>query len=271
MRKIKWDEVGKRLYETGVDHGVLYPAVKASYPKGVAWDGLINVNESPSGAESTPQYADNIEYLNLISAEKFAATIEAYFSPVEFDECDGSAEVAPGVNIGQQTRKMFGLSYRTLIGNDVDDTDHGYKIHLVYNGKAAPSERARSTVNESPEALQLSWSVSTTAVVINMINPKTGKVYKPTAHLQIDSTRVNPEKLAAFEEILYGKDGEFAATTDTDFSSGKKYYELVDGEYAETSDTAFDSAKTYYEATAEPVEARLPLPDEVIRFFNEAG
>lgn len=271
MRKIKWDEVGKRLYETGVDHGVLYPAVKASYPKGVAWDGLINVNESPSGAESTPQYADNIEYLNLVSAEKFAATIEAYFSPVEFDECDGSAEVAPGVNIGQQTRKMFGLSYRTLIGNDVDDTDYGYKIHLVYNGKAAPSERARNTVNESPEAVQLSWSVSTTPVVINMINPKTGKVYKPTAHLQIDSTRVNPEKLAAFEEILYGEDGTFTKTSDTAFSSGKKYYELVSGEYVETTDSALSPSKEYYEELTPPIKARLPLPDEVISFFNEAG
>lgn len=271
MSRLKWDEVGKRLYETGVDRGVLYPAVKASYPKGVAWDGLINVNESPSGAESTPQYADNIEYLNLVSAEKFAATIEAFFSPVEFDECDGSPEAAPGVIIGQQTRKPFGLSYRSLIGNDVEDTDYGYKIHLVYNGKAAPSERARNTVNESPEAVQLSWSVSTTPVVINMINPKTGKVYKPTAHLQIDSTRVDSKKLAAFEEILYGKDGEFAATTDTDFSTGKKYYELVDGEYVETADQTFDAAKTYFEATVEPVDARLPLPDEVIKFFNEAG
>ena len=271
MSKLVWDKIGERLYETGVDHGVLYPGVKGAYPEGFAWNGLTNVNESPSGAEATPIYADNMEYLNLISAEKFAATIEAYTYPDQFAECDGSVEAAPGVSIGQQARKSFGMSYRSMVGNDVEDTDYGYKLHLVYNGKAAPSERARNTVNESPEAVQLSWSVSTTPVVINAVNPVTGKVYKPTSHMVIDSTKTDPKKLVAFEEILYGKDGKFTATTDTDFGSGKKYYELVDGEYAETSDTTFDSAKTYYEATVEPVKPRLPLPDEVIAFFNEAG
>lgn len=271
MSRLVWDKTGERLYETGVDHGVLYPSAKGTYPEGYAWNGLTSVSESPSGAEATPQYADNIEYLNLISAEKFAATIEAFTYPDQWAECDGSAEVAKGVSIGQQTRKAFGLSYRSLIGNDVEDTDYGYKLHLVWNGKAAPSERARNTVNESPEAIQLSWSVSTTPVVINAINPDTGKVFKPAAHMEINSTKTDPEKLAAFEEILYGKDGVFEATTDTDFSPGKTYYELVEGEYVKTADQAFDAAKSYYEATVEPVKARLPLPDEVIRFFNEQG
>lgn len=271
MSKLVWDKTGERLYETGVDHGVLYPSVKGSYPKGFAWNGLTNVNESPSGAEASPIYADNMEYLNLISAEKFAATIEAYMYPDPWEECDGTAEVAKGVSIGQQTRKTFGLSYRSLIGNDVDDTDYGYKIHLVYNAKAAPSERSRQTVNESPEAVQLSWSISTTPVVVSALNPATGKVYKPAAHMTIDSTKSDPQKLAAFEEILYGKDGEYAETTDTAFTSGKAYYELVNGEYAKTEDQTMNSAKTYYEAMVEPVEPRLPAPDEVIRFFNEEG
>lgn len=269
--RLEWDKTGERLYETGLDHGVLYPAVKGAYPEGFAWNGLTSVSESPSGAEATPIYADNIEYLSMISAEKFGATIEAYMYPDQWGECDGSAEVAPGVSIGQQTRRMFGLSYRTLIGNDVEDTDHGYKLHLVWNGKASPSERSRQTVNESPEAVQLSWPVSTTPVIINMINPQTGKPYKPTAHLEIDSTKVDADKLAAFEEILYGKDGEFTKTVDNSFIAEKTYYELMEDGYVETSDKSFNSGKTYYEATVEPVKARLPMPAEVIKFFNEEG
>lgn len=269
--KLIWDKTGERLYETGVDHGVLYPSVKGKYPKGFAWNGLTAVNESPSGAEASPIYADNMEYLSLTSAEKYAATIEAYMYPDQWAECDGSAEVAKGVSIGQQTRKAFGMSWRTLIGNDVEDTDYGYKIHILWSGKAAPSERSNNTVNESPEAVQLSWSVSTTPVVINTINPNTGKVYKPAAHMEIDSTKTDPDKLAAFEETLYGKDGEFAETKDSDLGSGKIYYEVVDGEYVKTLDQTFDPDKTYYEATVEPVEARLPLPDEVIKFFSDAA
>ena len=271
MSKLTWDQIGDRLYETGVDHGVLYPSVKGTYPEGFAWNGLTSVSESPSGAEATPTYADNIEYLNLISVEKFAATVNAYTYPDQWEECDGSAQAAEGVSIGQQTRRSFGMSYRSLIGNDVDDTDYGYKLHLVYNGKASPSERSRNTVHENPEAIELSWSVSTTPVVINAINPATGKVYKPTAHITIKSTKSDPKRLAAFEEILYGKDGEFESTADTEFSAGKTYYELVDGRYVKTSDQTFDTSKTYFEAKAAPVKARLPLPDEVIRFFNEEG
>ena len=173
-----------------------------TYDKGVAWNGLTAVTESPSGAEATALYADNIKYLNLISAEDFAATIEAYMSPEEFDECDGTAEIAPGVTIGQQKRKMFGLSFRSIIGNDTDGNDHGYKIHIIYGATASPSERAYATVNDSPEAMTLSWELTTTPVAV------TG--HKPTAHLEINSTKVDPEKLAALEAILYGSDSEEA-------------------------------------------------------------
>lgn len=190
-----WDQVGTRQYETGVDHGVLFPYGTNSYGAGVAWSGLTGVTESPSGADSNTLYADNIEYLNLTAAEKFGATIEAFSYPDEFAECDGSAELAPGVTIGQQTRKMFGFSYRTKIGNDVNE-DAGYKIHLVYGAKAAPSERAYATVNDSPEAITFSWEISTTPVAV--------KGFKPTAHVEIDSTKTDSSKLTAFEAILYG-------------------------------------------------------------------
>lgn len=204
MSKLVWDKVGERFYETGVDHGVIYQqASGGTYPKGVAWSGLTAVTESPSGAEPTPLYADNIKYLNLLSNEDFAFTIEAYTYPDEFAECDGSAELADGVRIGQQKRKVFGFSYRTRLGNDVEGDDHGYKLHLVYGCLAAPSEKARNTVNDSPEATTMSWEVSTTPVAV--------KSFKPTAHIEIDSTKANPEKLSALEEILYGKDGDGSA------------------------------------------------------------
>lgn len=190
-----WDQVGTRQYETGVDHGVLFPWATNSYGAGVAWSGLTAVTESPSGADANTLYADNIEYLNLTAAEKFGATIEAYSYPDEFAECDGSAELAPGVTIGQQTRKMFGFSYRTKVGNDVND-EAGYKIHLVYGAKAAPSERAYATVNDSPEAITFSWEISTTPVAV--------AGFKPTAHVEIDSTKTDSTKLTAFEAILYG-------------------------------------------------------------------
>ena len=199
MSKLVWDKTGERYYETGVDHGVLYPIQEGGvYSKGVAWNGLISVTESPSGAEASPIYADNIKYLNLMSAEEFGATIEAYTSPTEFDECDGSAEIAPGIFIGQQTRKTFGMCYRTLIGNDVDGQEYGYKLHLIYGALAAPSEKAYSTVNDSPEAMTLSWEVSTTPVNV--------EGYKPTASMTIDSTKVEAGKLAELEAILYGSE-----------------------------------------------------------------
>ena len=196
MSKIVWDQTGERLYETGVNHGVLYIPTSGVYSKGVAWNGLTAVTESPSGAEATALYADDIKYLNLMSAEEFACTIEAYTYPDEFAECDGSASLVAGVNIGQQPRKTFGLCYRTTIGNDTDSNAHGYKLHMVYGCLAAPSEKAYATINDSPEAITFSWEVSTTPVNV------TG--HKPTALLTIDSTKADPTKLAALEKILYG-------------------------------------------------------------------
>lgn len=194
---IKWDQTGERLYETGVDHGVLYiPDATGKYVDGVAWNGLTAITESPSGAEANPQYADNIKYLNLISVEEFGATVEAFTYPEEFEQCDGTAELAPGVTIGQQGRKTFGLSYRTRVGNDVDATDHGYKLHLIYGALAAPSEKAYATINDSPEAMTFSWELTTTPVDVP------GK--KPTASLTIDSTKADAGAMASIEAILYG-------------------------------------------------------------------
>lgn len=205
MPKLKWDEVGKRTYETGVDHGVLYvPDNTGVYATGVAWNGLTTVTESPSGAESNKQYADNMVYLNLVSAEDFSATVEAFTYPDEFEQFDGAASPEPGVYVGQQTRKPFGLSYRTLLGNDLEATDYGYKLHLVYGCQAAPSEKARTTVNDSPEAMGLSWEISTTPVEVGEYG---GKFYKPTAHLWMDSTKVDADALVELETILYGADG----------------------------------------------------------------
>lgn len=194
---LTWDQTGERLYETGVDHGVLYVYDNGAYGDGVAWNGLTNVSEKPSGAEATPLYADNIKYLNLMSNEEFGATIEAYTYPDEFAECDGSAEIATGVVIGQQKRKTFGFSYRTKIGNDTDGNDHGYKYHIVYGCQAAPTEKGYGTINDSPEAITFSWEVTTTPIEV------AGK--KPTAHITIDTTKVNdPTKIAALEAKLYG-------------------------------------------------------------------
>lgn len=231
MSRLVWDKTGERLYETGVSQGVLYPAQTGGvYSKGVAWNGLSTVTESPSGAEASPIYADDIKYLNLMSAEEFGATVEAYTYPDDFAECDGSASLAEGVYVGQQSRKMFGLCYRTIIGNDVDSNEHGYKLHLIYNALAAPSEKGYSSVNDSPEAITFSWELSTTPVEIT----KTigGKKLKPTASITIDSTKVDPEKLTALEDILYGKD-----------------------EVSEPETPA--------------VEPRLPLPDEIIELFSK--
>ena len=197
--KLKWDQTGERIYETGVSNGVLYvQKANGSYDNGVAWNGLSTVTESPSGAESNAIYADNIKYLALTSAEEFGATVEAYTYPDEFAECDGSAEVADGVMIGQQDRKAFGMAYKTIVGNDTEKNAHGYKLHMIYGATAAPSEKGYSTVNASPEPITLSWELSTTPVEV------TG--YKPTATLVIDSTKANSEKLKALEDILFGSD-----------------------------------------------------------------
>lgn len=199
MPKLIWDETGKRTYETGVKNGVLYPqGTGGTYPTGVAWNGLTAVTEKPSGAEATPLYADDVKYLNLMSAEEFGATVEAYTYPDDFAQCDGSASIATGVNIGQQTRKAFGMSYKTILGNDVDSNDHGYKLHLIYGALAAPSEKAYTTVNDKPEAITFSWELTTTPVAVTD--------FKPTACITIDSTKADTAKLAALETILYGAD-----------------------------------------------------------------
>lgn len=195
-----WDKVGERFYETGVDRGVLYlPNNVGVYDKGYAWNGLVSVTESPSGAEANPQYADNIKYLNLVSPEDFGGTIEAFTYPLEFEACDGTMAPSPGVSIGQQGRKTFGLSYRTRKGNDVAGNDLGYKLHLAYSCLAAPSEKAYSTINDSPEPITFSWEFSTTGV------PVTNQ--KPTALITIDSTKVDAAALVALETALYGKSG----------------------------------------------------------------
>lgn len=200
MTELVWDEVGKRTYETGVDHGVLYiPDGAGAYTDGVAWNGLTSVTESPSGAEPNAQYADNIKYLNLYSVEQFMATLEAFTYPDEFNQFDGLAVPSAGVMIGQQPRKTFGLCYRTRVGNDVDGEDHGYKLHLLYGCTASPSEKAYNTINDSPEAITFSWSINTIPVLV------TG--HKPTSLITIDSTKVNSSALAALEQILYGDVG----------------------------------------------------------------
>ena len=223
MSKLKWDQVGERGYETGVDRGVLYVQSEGKYPKGVAWNGLSEVDESPSGAEPTALYANNHKYLNLMSAEEYAGTIKAYVYPDEFGECDGSADLLPGVSIRQQTRKTFGFAYRTILGNDTDLNDHGYKLHLVYGCIASPASKEHSSVNSDPSVDPMSWEFSCTPIEI--------EGYKPTAVLEIDSTKVGANKMAKIEEILYGKDPA---------ASGGK-----DG-----------------------VDPRLPLPDEVVSIIK---
>ena len=225
--KLVWDKTGEHYYETGVKNGVLYPmSASGTYPKGVAWNGLTAITESPSGAEATALYADDIKYLNLMSNEEFGATVEAYTYPDEFAECDGSASLTEGVYIGQQARKTFGLCYRTTLGNDSKGNDYGYKLHIIYGAMASPSEKAYSTINDSPDAITFSWELSTTPVAVAN--------FKPTASLTIDSTKVDPQKLATLEEILYGKDG-----TGEDHSTGA-------------------------------VDPRLPLPDEIANIMKRS-
>ena len=202
MTKLNWDVQGERYYETGVSKGVLYPFKEGKYSKGVAWNGLTAVTESPSGAEPTPLYADNIKYLNLLSNEEFAATVEAYTYPDEFAECDGSAELAAGVSVGQQKRIPFGMSYVTKVGNDTDGQDYGYKIHLIYGALAKPSQKNYATINDNPEAITFSWELSTTPVAVPNL--------KPTACITIDSKKVGSDKLKKIEDKLYGTETEEA-------------------------------------------------------------
>lgn len=214
MPKLEWDKTAEHFYETGVDQGVLYvQKADGTYDTGIAWNGLTAVTESPSGAESNPIYADNIKYLDLRSVEEFGATIEAYTYPDEFGICDGTAEPATGISVGQQPRRRFGFVYRTRIGNDTMGDELGYKLHLIYNATASPSEKAYQTVNDSPEAITFSWELTTTPVALTTVNPATSKVYAPTACLTIDSTKADSTKLAALEKTLFGDTGENAVAT----------------------------------------------------------
>lgn len=203
MSKIVWDQIGEKYFETGCDHGVLYPQKNGAYPMGVAWNGLTGVTKSPSGAENNALYADNIKYLNLQSAEEMGATVECYTYPDEWAQCNGEADLVKGVTLGQQRRNTFGLSWRTRIGNDTDNDNHGYKIHILYGCSASPSEKAYTTVNESPEAITFSYEIKTTPVPVSGVD-EDGKEFRPVASVEIDSTKVTAAKLKAFEDILYG-------------------------------------------------------------------
>lgn len=266
MAKIKWDQLGEKKFKTGVDHGVLYPQKNGGYPVGFAWNGLTAVNKTPSGAEDNKLYADNMQYLNLKSAETLGLTIECYMYPDEWAQCNGESEIAGGVFLGQQRRNTFGFSYRNKLGNDTEGEDYGFEINLVYGCSASPSEQANQTINDSPEAATFSYEVSTTPVNVSGVGPD-GKPYKPAASITIDSTKVSREKLTALEEVLYGTEGTYTKTVDTTFDADKNYYELVNGNYVKTADTTMESGKDYYEATVEPVEGRLPLPDEIREMF----
>lgn len=255
MSKLVWDKVGERYYETGVKQGVLYvQSSSGAYPRGVAWNGLTAITESPSGAEATDLYADDTKYLSLLSNEEFGATIEAYTYPDEFAQCDGSESIAEGVVIGQQVRKSFGLCYRTVVGNDIENNDYGYKLHIIYGAKATPSERAYSTINDSPEAITFSWEVNTTPVNV------TG--CKPTSSITIDSTKADAGKLADLEKILYGDIYTALTEQPTDWSTNyTKYYTQSGSNYIPvTGDVAPSwTSNTYYSSA----DARLPLPDEI--------
>ena len=260
---LKWDQLGEKKFEAGCDRGVLYPSASGLYPKGVVWNGFTNVNESPEGGDAQDFYADNIKYGSLRGAENFGGTIECYTYPDEWKECDGRKSMLPGVTIAQQNRKTFGLSYRSLIGNDTELLDYGYTLHLVYNASASPSEKSRSTINESPEAGTFSYEFKTTPVPVTAIENA-----KATSHLEIDSTKVSKAQLDAIEAILYGTEGSVSYTEvsaiSTDNPVEEGWYELVGGTYVLSADTTADTTKTYYEKTETgAVDARLPLPDEV--------
>lgn len=277
MSKIQWDQVGEKLYETGTKQGVLYlQSASGIYPSGVAWNGLTSVSESPDGGDANDIYADDIKYLVLRGVENFGGTIEAYTYPPEFEECDGSASLLAGVNIGQQPRKTFGFSYVSTIGNDTELDGHGYKIHLIYGASASPSERTYETINDSPEPIQFSWEFTTVPVNV------TG--HKATALLTIDSTKFPPQqdgtknaKLQALEDVLYGSDGVATYTefTGESFETGVTYYERSGSTgsyvYTPTTDVTPSGSKTYYVKTVTgATDPRLPLPDEVVQILTAA-
>lgn len=270
MAKLLWDQSGERTYETGVDHGILFVQEGGVYGNGVAWNGLTTVTESPSGAEASAIYADNIKYLNLYSAEEFGCTIEAYTYPDEFGVCDGSADIATGVSIGQQERKSFGFAYRTRLGNDTDGDSHGYKLHLIYGCRASTTQKGYSTVNDSPEAINFSWEVTTTPVTV--------EGFRPTANVIIDSTKTDPTKLATINAMLEGTDDTYTKLTSstapdnwstnyTDYYT----YNSTTGEYTKVPSAAQApeyAANTYYSKTA-GTASRLPLPEDILDLFAQ--
>lgn len=264
MSRVKWDEEGTRYYETGVKKGIVFPMNDSGqYGKGVAWSGLTGVTKNPGGAEPNDVYADDIKYLTLMSAETLSYTIECLYYPDEFAECNGTKEEVPGVILGQQPRKPFGFAWRTILGNDTKGDQYGYKLHIVYNSKCSPSEEAYQTVNESPETKTMSFEANATSVKIDED--------RNCCSIDIDSTKVDAEKLTAFENILYGTDDSvsYVVTSDVTFDSGKTYYEKVGDNYVETQDATMDSEKTYYEKVETAgTDPRLPLPAEVIAFFT---
>ena len=270
MFNLSWDNVGEKKFETGVDRGVLYPVASGAYPKGAAWNGITSISESPDGGDAQDFYADNIKYGSLRGAENLNGTIECYTYPDEWKACDGRKELVTGVTIAQQNRKAFGLSYRSLLGNDSEGLDLGYVIHLIYNATASPSEKSRQTVNESPEAQTFSYEFKTTPVNVTKIDNA-----KATSHIEIDSTKVTKAQLDAIEAVLYGTVAsvtysEVAATVD-DNPVSEGWYELVGGTYVLSSDTTADTSKTYYEKVETgAVDARLPLPDEVYTIITNA-
>ena len=270
MPKMKWDQTGDRLYEIGTDKFALYlQAANGTYPAGVPWNGIRTFNDNPEGGDATDLYADNIKYLSIRGTEKFNFTIGAYTYPDEFAKCDGSAIPVAGVRFGQQRRHAFGLVGRTLIGNDVDFEDYGYKLHLVYGATAGVSSKEYNTVNESPEAMEMSWDCETTPVAVDG--------FKAVAHIEIDSTKADPTILAQLEDILYGTDGTFsydaASPEEGDNPSDEGWYERSGSEgsyiYTPTTDTTVDSSKTYYVQTETGgTTGRLPLPAEVLKMFG---
>ena len=265
-----WDQQGQKKFEAGTDRAVLYPIANGAYPKAYAWNGITAVNESPEGGDAQDFYADNIKYGSLRGAENFGGTIECYTYPDEWKECDGRKTLINGVTIAQQNRKAFGLSYRSMLGNDTEGLDLGYILHLVYNATASPTEKSRSTINESPEAGTFSYAFKTTPVPVTVIENA-----KATSHIEIDSTKVTAAQLTAIENVLYGQAGtvsysEVAATV-SDNPSEEGWYEFVNSVYVLSTDTVADAQKTYYEKTeVGAIDGRLPLPDEVYAILNAA-
>lgn len=266
--KLAWDQSGEKKFETGTDRGVLYPIANGAYPVGTVWNGLTSISESPDGGDAQDFYADNIKYGSLRGTENFGGTIECYTYPDEWKACDGRKELVPGVTVAQQNRKAFGLSYRSLIGNDTELLDYGYTIHLVYNATSSPSEKSRQTVNESPEAQTFSYEFKTTPVPVTAVDG-----LKATSHIEIDSTKVTKAQLDAIEAILYGTAGSVSYNEVSSISSDSPveegWYEKVGNTYVLSEDVTADVSKTYYEKVETgAVEARLPLPDEVFEILT---